>query len=443
MDDQVEVRRPLTRTDVVVTPVRRRNRWLSPLIAVLIVGVLLYLAWRLFLAPAATPGRATATPPQPVGVGTIVTGTLDVVLTGLGSVTPLATVTVKTQIAGQLQQIAFKEGQMVHKGDFLAQVDPRPYQVALEQAQGTLAKDTALLLQSRADNARFQTLSRQDSISRQQVEDQVFLIKQYEGAVITDQAAIDSAKLNIAYCHIVSPVDGRVGIRVVDEGNYVQTSDTGGLVVITQLQPMSVLFTLPEDDVAELQTQMAAHPVAVTAFDRTDTRQVAAGTLATLDNQVDSTTGTVKLRAVFPNADNALFPQQFVNAHLLLKTLTGVVLAPQAAVQHGAPGDFVYLVQPDNTVHLQVVTLGVSQAPNIQVTAGLKAGDIVVTDGLDRLRDHARISVAPSANTAPGAAPDPAADPAAGAPAGGRRGPRSGATPPAGGAASGGAASGG
>jgi multidrug efflux system membrane fusion protein len=422
MDDQIEVHRPLSRTDVAVSPVRKRRRWVSPLIALVILGGVAFVAWRLFFAPHAPTGAGRGAPPQPVGVATIATGNLNVVLTGLGAVTPLATVTIKTQINGQLQQIAFTEGQMVHKGDFLAQIDPRPYQVALEQAQGTLAKDTALLNQSRADAARYQTLGRQDSISKQQVEDQVFLVKQYEGAVITDQAAIDSAKLNLAYCHIVSPVDGKVGIRAVDQGNYVQTSDANGLVVVTQLQPMSVLFTLPEDDVAALQTQMAGHKVVVSAYDRTDTKQIASGSLATLDNQVDPTTGTVKLRALFDNADNALFPQQFVNAHLLLQTLENVVVAPQAAVQHGAPGDFVYVVEQNGTVHLQVVKLGVSQGGQVQITDGLKVGDKVVTDGLDRLRDGAKVTVA----APPGAAP------ADGAP-GGRRGARSGAAPAAGG----------
>ena len=365
---------------------------MAPLVVLVLLGVLGWLGWHFLGSHPQRAPRGAA--PQAVGVSTIVTGNVQVIMTGLGAVTPLATVTVKTQINGQLQQLAFTEGQMVHKGDFMAQIDPRPYQVALEQAQGTLAHDTALLNQARADNGRYQTLNRQDSISRQQAEDQQYLIKQYEGSVVTDKGAVDSANLNLAYCHIVSPVDGRVGIRLVDEGNYVQTSDAG-LFVITQLQPMSVIFTLPEDAVSQVQQQQAAGPLQVTAYDRTDSTLIATGTLATTDNEIDSTTGTIKLRAIFPNTDNKLFPQQFVNARLLVQTLKNVVVAPQAAIQQGAPGSFVYLVKPDNTVSIQVVKTGIVQDTRVQVTDGLKAGDKVVTDGLDRLKDGAKITIVP------------------------------------------------
>ena len=396
MADQLELptvpRRPETRPVVV----KKRRSWLAWVIALVVVGVVGFAGWRLLghRAPPQGAGRFGGGAPQPVEVAAVGTGDIDVVLTGLGAVTPLATVTVKTQINGQLQQIAFTEGQLVHKGDFLAQIDPRPYQVSLEQAQGTLAHDQALLAQAKADNARYQTLNKQDSIARQQVEDQVYLIKQYEGSVITDQAAIDSAKLNLTYCHITSPVDGRVGIRLVDPGNYVQTSDATGLFVVTQLQPISVLFTLPEDDVAQVQQQMAAGTLQVQAYDRTNTKLIATGELATTDNQIDSTTGTVKLRALFANKDSTLFPQQFVNARLLVEKLKGVVVAPQSAVQTGAPGQFVYLVKPGNTVAMQVVKTGPAENGKVQILDGLKPGDEVVTDGLDRLRDGAKISVA-------------------------------------------------
>jgi len=399
-----DIARPdIARPDVGQAPSRRRSRaGLIVVLLLLVIGGVL--AWRLLgPAPQHPAGRSAGLgAPQTVGVATIGTGDMDMVLQGLGAVTPIATVTVRTQINGQLQELAFQEGQIVHKGDFLAQIDPRPYQVALEQAQGTLAHDTALLHQAEADNARYQQLNRQDSISRQQAQDQVFLIKQYQGSIISDQAAVDSAKLNLTYCHIVSPVDGRVGIRMVDQGNYVQTSDTSGIVVVTQLQPMSVLFTLPEDNVGEVQRQMQKGPLAVTAYDRTDTTLIATGTLATTDNEIDPTTGTVKLRALFPNTDNALFPQQFVNAHLLVETLHDVVIAPIAVVQHGAPGAFVYLVKPDDTVSVQVVKTGISQGERVQITDGLQAGDRVVVDGLDRLRDGMHVSVV--APTPPGAA---------------------------------------
>ncbi len=403
MNEQLEVSPPPGRAETRLTPVRRRRPWLVWIIALAVIGLVGFAGWRLLGSRTAAPSGRAGAAPQSVGVATIAKGDVQVVLTGLGAVTPLATVTVKTQINGQLQQIAFTEGQMVHKGDFLAQIDPRPYQVALEKDTGTLNHDTGLLNQARADNARYQTLSKQDSISRQQVEDQVYLIKQYEGTVLSDQGTVDNDKLNIAYCHITSPVDGRVGIRLVDVGNYVQTSDASGLFVVTQLQPISVIFTLPEDDVNQVQAQMAAGTLPVTAYDRTNTKLIATGTLATTDNQIDNTTGTVKLRAMFPNTDSALFPQQFVNARLLVQTLRGVVVAPQAAIQTGAPGEFVYLVKPDNTVSVQVVKTGASQDATVEVTDGLKPGDKVVTDGLDRLRDGARISVATPAQ--PGAPP--------------------------------------
>ena len=364
--------------------------------SLLLLALAGYLGWRLLGdRPAARPaGRTASGPPQSVSVATIGTGDIHVMFTGLGTVTPLDTVTVRTQINGQLQSLGFTEGQLVHRNQFLAQIDPRPYLVALEQAQGTLAHDQGLLEQARSDSARYQLLSRQNSIAQQQAADELFLIKQYQGSVVTDQAAIDSARLNLAYCHIVSPVDGRVGIRLVDPGNYVQTTDTSGLFVVTQLQPISVLFTLPEDDVDAVQAQMQGRTLPVMAYDRADAKLIATGTLATTDNQIDNTTGTVELRALFPNTDNALFPQQFVNAHLLLRTLSGVVVAPQAAVQHGAPGDFVYLARPDGTAAVQVVRTGPVDGDRVQIIQGLQPGDMVVTDGLDRLRDGSRIVAA-------------------------------------------------
>jgi len=397
---------------------RRRRRWLVWLVVLLLLAGGGWLAWReLAPAPSGAPGRGArgdGGPPQPVGIATAATGDIQVILNALGTVTPLATVTVKTQINGQLQQIAFTEGQMVHKGDFLAQIDPRPYQAALEQDEGQLAHDQALLKQAQADLVRYQTLVKQDSIARQQADDQAFLVQQYQGSIRSDQAQIDTQKLNLVYCHIIAPVDGRVGLRQVDQGNYVQTSDTNGIVVITQLQPMSVLFTLAEDDLPAVQKQMrAGASLSVAAYDRANVTLLANGQLATTDNQIDTTTGTVKLRALFPNDDEALFPNQFVNARLLVNTLHNVVTVPSAAIQRGAPGTFAYVVGADNTVSVKVLKLGVTDGDRVQVVAGLAAGDRVVTDGTDRLREGTKVSVQ---------AGKPAAADASGQPAGHRHG---------------------
>ena len=383
----------------IVTPVRRS--WLRPVLWLIVLAALGFVAWHFLGGSQTKPARSADSAAQPVGVATIATSDLHITLNGLGTVTPLATVTVKTQIAGQLMTVAYTEGQMVKKGDFLAQIDPRPYQVALEQAQGQFAKDTALLKQAQTDLKRFETLNRQNSIAKQQYEDQVYLVQQDQATLITDQSAIDSAKLNLAYCHIVSPVEGRVGLRLVDAGNYVQTSDASGLVTITQTRPMTVIFTVAEDNVPAVAKAMQAAPLPVTLFDRANTTQIATGALQTIDNAIDTTTGTVKLRAQFSNDDDALFPQQFVNAQLLVQTIKGAVAAPVAAVQQGAPGPFVYLVKPDGTVAVTVVKTGISDGGMIQITDGLKTGDQVVVDGSDRLRDGAKITIPPPPGSAP------------------------------------------
>ena len=395
----------LQREREVQAPVRakRRRRWVLPLAGLLVLGGVGYAAWRFVVPHAASPNRprgAGAQPPQPVGAAAAGRADVRVILNALGTVTPLATVTVKTQINGQLMQVAFKEGQIVQKGDFLAQIDPRPYQVALENAQGALARDQALLKNAQLDLARYRTLVAQDSGTRQQADTQASLVQQYIGTVKTDQAAIDSANLNLTYCHITAPVSGRVGLRQVDEGNYVQTSDAGGIVVITQLQPISVLFALPEDNVPEIQRQADnGTGLPVTALDRADAHEIATGRVETVDNQIDTTTGTVRFRAVFDNTDGKLFPNQFVNIRLLVETLRGVETVPQSAVQQGEPGTFVYLVRPDNTVHVQPVKLGPSDNGKVQVVSGLQDGDQVVTDGADRLREEAKVTIpAPGGN---------------------------------------------
>lgn len=338
--------------------------------------------------------RAFMNSVMPVGIAVAEKGEVPITLEGLGTVMPLATVTVKTQINGRLTQIGFKEGQLVKKGDFLAQIDPQLYQAQLEQYQGQLVRDQALLADAKLDLARYQKLAAQDSIAFQQVDTQQATVKQDEGNVLVDQAQIDTAKVDLAYCHIESPVDGIVGIRQIDEGNYVQTSDTNGIVVITQMQPMSVIFTIPEDKIPQVVKRLHdGATLPVTAYDRTDTIEIARGTLATTDNQVDTSTGTVKLRAIFPNEKEELFPQQFVNARLLVDTLNDTVIVPTPAIQMGAPGSYVYVVNSDSTVSVRVIKTGPSDGQRSAVLSGLELGETAVTDGVDRLYEGARVQL--------------------------------------------------
>ena len=343
---------------------------------------------------AANPAQAGGNGPQAVRSAEIVAADVPIVIKALGTVTPLTTLSVQTQVSGQLQHIQFHEGQMVKKGDFLIQIDDRPYQATLAQAQAQQAKDTALLNQAQADLLRYQTLIQQDSIARQQVEDQAFLVKQYQATVAADQAQIDAAKLNISYCHITSPIDGRVGLRQVDEGNYIQPSSSSALVVITQTDPISVIFAVPEDNIPAIVDQLnAGAELDVSIFDRTDTTQKAMGKLAAMDSQIDATTGTVKLRALLDNKDGHLFAQQFVNAHLLVKTLKQALVTPNAAIQQGVSGSFVYVVNPDNTVSVRSIKIGAVDGERTTVLQGLKLGDQVIIDGADRLKEGAKIMI--------------------------------------------------
>jgi membrane fusion protein, multidrug efflux system len=339
-------------------------------------------------------GRPPSNTSIPVGVAAVEKGDIPVAYSQLGTVIPLAMVTVKTQISGYLMQVAFQEGQMVAKGDFLGQIDPRPYQVALELTQAQLAKDRALLKNAQLDLQRYDTLVAQNSIAKQIRDTQVSLAAQYEATVRADQAQIDAQKLNLTYCRIVSPVTGRVGLRQVDAGNYVQTSDANGIVVVTQLQPISIIFTLPEDNLPEVMKRVRTGAVLrVTAFDRTGSTELAQGKLDTVDNQIDTTTGTVKLRAIFDNEQENLFPNQFVNIKLLVNTLHDADIVPTSAIQRGAPGTFVYLVKPDHTVAVQKVKLGPVDGQRIAILSGLQPGEGVVFDGADRLRDGANVTV--------------------------------------------------
>jgi membrane fusion protein, multidrug efflux system len=344
--------------------------------------------------PAPPPSRQNASAAaMPVVVAPAVTGDIDITLNGLGTVTSLATVTIRSQISGQLVRIAYQEGQTINKGDLVAEIDSRPYELALSQAEGALERDQALLQTAELDLKRYQDLAKTNAIPRQQLDTQVSLVAQDKGLVISDKAQIDAQKLNIAYCHIVSPVTGRAGLRLVDPGNYVTANDATGVVVITQLQPISVIFTVPEDNLPQIVKRIrAGATLPVTAFDRSGTTKLAAGTLKTLDNQIDTTTGTLKLRAEFANEDDGLFPNQFVNVQLLIDTLHDATVVPTSAIQRGAPGTFAYLVNADNTVTVKPVTLGPASAERVAIQSGLSPGDRIVVDGADKLRSGARVA---------------------------------------------------
>ena len=351
--------------------------------------------WVYSRQPAPPPARQNAfTATMPVVAAAAVTGDIDITLNGLGTVTSLATVAVKSQLSGQLVRVVYQEGQMINKGDLVAEIDSRPYELALAQAQGALERDLALLQSAELDLKRYQDLAKTNAIPRQQLDTQVSLVAQDKGLVTSDKAQIDTQKLNIAYCHIVSPVTGRAGLRLVDPGNYVTANDASGIVVITQLQPISVIFTVAEDNLPQIVKRLrAGATLPVTAFDRSGATKLATGTLKTLDNQIDTTTGTLKLRAEFANEDESLFPNQFVNVQLLIDTLHDATVVPTSAIQRGAPGTFVYLVNADNTVAVRPVTLGPASAERVAIQTGLAPGDRVVVDGADKLRSGARVVV--------------------------------------------------
>lgn len=381
-----------------------RRRWLPFAIviaAAVLVGVIAY-----WLAHSTTPtpmgrgrfrGAARGAGPgggltMPVGVATAQKGDIDIVLNALGTVTPLRVVTVSAQVAGRLQSVAFKEGQTVARGDLLAQIDPRTYQAALAQAQGALARDKALLANAKSDLARYQTLFKQDSIARMQLDSQASLVRQYEGTLKSDEGQIEAAQVNLDYTRILAPLDGRTGLRQVDPGNNVQSGTA--IVVITQLVPIDVLFAIPEDSLPTvLAKRHAGTTLPVELYDRAGQTHLASGTLASIDNQIDTSTGTVKAKAEFANTDESLFPNQFVNVRLLVDTLHDALVIPTSALENGSQGVFVYVVQPDHTVKVQNVQTGPTQDERVAIDKGLKAGDVVVTSGADRLREGARVEL--------------------------------------------------
>jgi multidrug efflux system membrane fusion protein len=370
------------------------------LIAALGVGGYYYWQWRMAPSPVAAAGASKGGGrgpggPTPVVASAATQGDIDIIVNGLGTVTPLRTVTVRTRADGELMRVLFQEGQLVKEGQLLAQIDPRAFQVQLQQAQGQLARDRALLENARLDLERYKTLFQQDSIAKQQVDTQASLVRQYEGAVTVDMSAIANARLQLDYSKINAPISGRIGLRLVDPGNIVRSGDQNGLAVIAQLQPVAVVFTVPQDLLpAVMKRIQSGDAIPVEAWDREQKNKLADGRLASADNQVDPQTGTVKLKAQFDNADGGLFPNQFVNARMKLDTLRDVVIVPSAAVQRGAQGMFVYVVKPDNTVELRPVTLGPLDNQRQSISNGLRPGETVVTDGVDRLRPGAPVEVA-------------------------------------------------
>jgi multidrug efflux system membrane fusion protein len=349
----------------------------------------------------------------PVVVSTAQRGDLPVYFNGLGTVTAFNTVTVRSRVDGQLVSVSFKEGQFVHQGDLLAQIDPRPFQVQLEQAVGQLAKDQAQRKDAEVNFERYKLLFKEGVIPQQQLDTQGALVGQVDGALTSDQSQIDNAKLQLTYSRITAPISGRIGLRLVDAGNIVHASDTNGLLVITQLQPISVIFSLPQDQLPQVNAKLhAGVQLGVDAYDRDDTAKIASGKLETIDNQIDITTGTYKLKSVFTNADNALFPNQFVNVHLLVDTKHNLTIVPAAAIQRGPQGTYVYAADTDNTAKIRIVTIAQATGDSVGLSAGLNSGDRVVIDGLDKLQDGTKIN--PSPSTGANAAGRSSAPPSAG-----------------------------
>ncbi|HEX5410687.1 MAG TPA: MdtA/MuxA family multidrug efflux RND transporter periplasmic adaptor subunit [Terriglobia bacterium] len=370
--------------------------WLV-ILALVGFGAYSYIHRRGRAGPAATTGQSAAGRGRGGAVTPVVAvkalkGNIGVYLSGLGTVTPIYTVVVKSRVDGQLMKVNYREGDYVHEGDPLVEIDPRPFQVQLMQAEGQFGKDQAALDNAQLDLTRYQTLLTHNAIPEQQLATQKALVEQDAGAVKTDQATVANAKLNIAYCHITAPITGRIGLRLVDPGNYVQAGSQSGLLVITQVRPISVIFTIPEDQVpAVLQKLRHGARLRVDAYSRDMGTQLATGSLTTVDNQIDPTTGTLRLRATFNNSDDALFPNQFVNARLLVEQKRGVTLVPNAVVQRNTEMAYVYLVKPDSTVTIRKVAVGTTEEDQTEISSGLTPGDVVVMTGVDKLQEGSKV----------------------------------------------------
>jgi multidrug efflux system membrane fusion protein len=372
------------------------RRWLAGLLAVILLIVVAVYWLRAPSGDAQTSAKnrrsGSGALDVPVVTAKVQTGDLDVYLSGLGTVTALNTVTLKSRVDGQLDKVLFQEGQMVSTGQLLAEIDPRPFQVQLAQAEGQLVRDQALLTNAQIDLERYRTLFKEDSIPKQQLDTQESLVRQFEGTIKADQSQVDNAKLQLIYCRITAPITGRVGLRLVDVGNMVHAADTTGLLVITQVQPITLVFTLPEDNLPAVLARMKGkQQLTVAAFDREQKKLLATGTLQSIDNQIDPTTGTVKLKGIFANSDGALFPNQFVNARILIDTLHNVTLVPNAAIQRSPQSTFVYTVNRDNTVAAKNVEVKLTQGDQTAIARGLNPGETVVIDGVDKLQPGTKV----------------------------------------------------
>ena len=372
-------------------PARKSRWWIWALVIIIVIGAYIYHQRQEAMASKAS--AAPAVRAVPIQSATAHTGDIGVFINALGTVTPVYTVTVTSRVQGEITHVYYREGQIVRKGDPLLDIDPRPYEAALAQAEGQLAHDQAVLNKDKIDMDRYQLAFNRNAIAKQLLDDQQQTVLQDQGTVKNDQGAVDNAKVNLIYCHIASPIDGRVGLRLVDPGNIVQANSTTALVVVTQLQPITVIFSVAEDYLPQIQKELkAGHRLDVIAFDRDQQTKIASGSLLTLDNIIDTTTGTVKLKAIFPNQDAALFPNQFVNARLTVTTLHNATLVPNAAIQRNAQGAFVYVINSDQTAAIKSITPGAADNDSTSVQ-GIKPGDVVAINGFDKLQDGAKVAV--------------------------------------------------